>query len=252
MGCQPVSFRLLSLVVSLFLPFAQPHVQPEAMAKAKATPKSMIYPVPQPKAMQKSLRFPVPKPKAVPKSLRYPRSMDFQLEGVAGSAVLSASSGSNPPAASQSASSIAVTLTIDETHAAASLANTAAASQSSPAAVLEVTVFEDLTLALNIVEFIGHARPWNPIEHWLCCGQSCLSCRATSAEDCPTGCEQCLDLWELSIANRSMRHAVAIAVLRFASPCFEPEQEYVSSAVSPIMSRQALALVARDARFSPC
>ena len=178
--------------------------------------------------------------------------MDFQLEGVAGSAVLSASSGSNPPAASQSASSIAVTLTIDETHAAASLANTAAASQSSPAAVLEVTVFEDLTLALNIVEFIGHARPWNPIEHWLCCGQSCLSCRATSAEDCPTGCEQCLDLWELSITNRSMRHAVAIAVLRFASPCFEPEQEYASSAVSPIMSRQALALVARDARFSPC
>ena len=106
-----------------------------------------IYPVPKPKAMPKSLRYPVPKPKAVPKSLRYPRSMDFQLEGVAGSAVLSASSGSNPPAASQSASSIAVTLTIDETHAAASLANTAAASQSSPAAVLEVTVFEDLTLA---------------------------------------------------------------------------------------------------------
>jgi hypothetical protein len=149
--------------------------------------------------------------------------MDFQLEGVAGSAVLIHCNegmnrapalvslmASNPPAASQSASSIAVTLTIDETHAAASLANTAAASQSSPAAVLEVTVFEEPTLALNIVEFIGHARPWNPIEHWLGCGQSCLCCRATSAEDCPTGCEQCLDLCELSIANRSMRHAVAI------------------------------------------
>ena len=53
-----------------------------------------------------------------------------------------------------------------------------------------------------ILRFIGaHREPavtWTADGHWEeRCGQSCGCCRAANAEDYPTGCSCCLNLWNV-------------------------------------------------------
>jgi len=63
---------------------------------------------------------------------------------------------------------------------------------------------------------IGHPWPWRAHgreRHWGAegryCSQSCGCCRARNAEDWPSGCGVCLDLYALSLVNKLIRRAVA-------------------------------------------
>ena len=75
-------------------------------------------------------------------------------------------------------------------------------------------VFTDIVW--HMIGHIGHPWPWRAHgrrQHWgaegHACGQSCGCCRACHAEDWPSGCEVCLDLYELSLVNKLIRRAVA-------------------------------------------
>ena len=43
---------------------------------------------------------------------------------------------------------------------------------------------------------------WTKKKHWTWCGQSCGCCRAHNIEDWPSGCEACVEMWNLTTVNR--------------------------------------------------
>ena len=112
-----------------------------------------------------------------------------------------------------------------------------------PAAVSEDAVFGKESVVLNIVDYIGHARPWRPwgrVAHYGQCGQSCSCCRAANYEDWLSGCEQCLDLWELSLVNKRIRRTVTRQATSYGPLVWWRWQATRSAAVDGGRSRKRL------------
>ena len=75
-------------------------------------------------------------------------------------------------------------------------------------------VFKTRSVVATIVHYLGHESYWrcradDRWRHYAHCGQNCGCCRAANAEDWPSGCDHCVDLWFLSIVNWGIRRTVA-------------------------------------------
>ena len=75
-------------------------------------------------------------------------------------------------------------------------------------------VFKTRSVVATIVHYLGHESVWrcradDRWRHYAHCGQNCGCCRAANAEDWPSGCDHCVDLWFLSIVNWGIRRTVA-------------------------------------------
>jgi len=75
-------------------------------------------------------------------------------------------------------------------------------------------VFKTRSVVATIVHYLGHESYWryrgdDRWRHYAHCGQNCGCCRAANAEDWPSGCAHCVDLWFLSIVNWGIRRTVA-------------------------------------------